>query len=344
MLEAFGWIVHPLAGLTLAFLASTIFTQRRFQWPVLVAVLLLVVLSFAGAGWVVHPAAGLGIALLASTIFHAWRREWPTILGALLAVLLMANLGAAWALFPLAALGLAWLAVAVFSGELFRTRPTVRQVPQVQGASPQALPEQAGGQPLGEVFDFSGLSERVQERVQEKFERRRAKYARKLQRRAARWGVELEPQPRPQPAPVAPPPPLAAPAEGLLELMRDERLPGEARARLGALHLRTEEALSYLKERGLDEAEPGFLVRQIAGDYAPGAVRAYLQLPPSLAGVAQLQGQKTGRDLLNEQLDTLLNAVRDVMVDATQAGAQAMLAHGRFLADKFGKKEDGFEL
>ena len=88
----------------------------------------------------------------------------------------------------------------------------------------------------------------------------------------------------------------------------------------------------------------GFMLRQIAEDYAPEAVRAYLKLPPSLANVTPLQDGKTGRDLLGEQLDLLLGAVQDIMRDAAQAGSQHLLAHQRFLKDRFAKPSDELKL
>ncbi|MGY2894114.1 hypothetical protein [Deinococcus sp. UYEF24] len=348
MLDSVSWIVHPLAGMTLAFLASVIFTPQRRQWPVLLgAVGLLLVLSVLGAGWVVHPAAGLSIALLASTIFHAWRREWTTVLAALLAVLVFSLLGAGWAVFPLMGLGLAWLLKVVFSGELFRPGAEQRPVASLNG-SPAALPAQGGG----EAFLFGAVQERVTDRAERKMHRRVAK----LERKAERLGVPLRLHSAPDALPATPPAVVLTKdtAEGLLLLSRDERLPADARARLGALHFRCREAQAYLKEHtqpsanqpgfSQSSAGTGFLLRQIETDYAPEAVQAYLKLPPSLASVTPLQDGKTGRDLLNEQLDLLLNAVQDIMQDAAQVGSQHLLAHQRFLKDRFAKPNEELKL
>ena len=341
VLHALNWVVHPLGALTLAFLASVIFTGRRQNWPpVLAGVVFLVLLSRLGADWLVHPAAALCIAVLAANIFHAWRREWVTVVCALLGLALFSALGASWAVFPLVGLGLAWLATVLFSGELFRTPApgTVRQVPR---PAPAALPAQGSG----EAFDLGAMQERLQDRFQRKYVKRVAKMQRKLARRGLLPPVNLGPE-GPMLTKQPPEPQVAAPAPtGSLEaLSRDTRLPGAARARLAALDLRAREAQQYLKDRELAGAEPDFLLRQITSDYAPEAVAAYLKLPPSLAGVTPLQDGKTGQDLLNEQLDLLLQAVQDLMVDAAQAGSQEMLAHQRFLQEKFGKKRGDFEL
>ena len=343
MLDSVSWIVHPLAGMTLAFLASVIFTPQRRQWPVVLgAVGLLLVLSMVGAGWVIHPAAGLAVALLASTVFHAWRREWRTVLAALLALAVFSLLGADWAVFPLMGLGLAWLLKVVFSGELFRPGVQQRPVASLNG-SPTALPAQGGG----EAF----LSGAVQDRVAARADRKLHRRVMKLERRAERLGVPLSIQNAPEAAAIVRPTVVLTKdtAGGLLALSRDERLPEGARARLGALHFRCREALAYLKENEQDSlsqpgAGTGFLLRQIETDYAPEAVRAYLKLPPSLANVTPLQDGKTGRDLLNEQLDLLLTAVQDIMQAAAQVGSQHLLAHQRFLRDRFARPSDELKL
>ncbi len=331
LLEPISWVVHPLGGMTLAFLASVIFSRRGRRSPRLLgALVLLLALSVLGAGWLVHPAAGLTIALLASTVFHAWKREWVTIVAALIALAVFSALGAEWAVYPLLGLGLAWLMKVVATGELFRAVPRQERRPvQAFSAAPAALPAQAGGEALPVV----GFPERVAARIERRLLRRTAK----LERKAERLGVPFRIQ-------AAPAPPPAALVGDLLALSRDERLPADARARLGALHFRCQEAFAYLKDREQDAGGAGFMLRQIAEDYAPEAVRAYLKLPPSLANVTALQDGKTGRDLLGEQLDLLLGAVQDIMRDAAQAGSQHLLAHQRFLKDRFAKPGDELKL
>ncbi len=335
LLSPLAWMVHPLGALTLAFLASNMFSSsRRRRWlPLLGGVLALLALSLLGADWLIHPAAALTLALLASLVFRRWRRERVTMILALVALVIFAVLGAGWVVFPLLALGLAWYAKVTVTGELSRSRT----VP-IRRADSAALPPQGEGEQLHFGSLGGHLGQHLGARVQRRLEGRMVR----LERRAARLGVPVnlrKPDLR-QPVQVSP----SALAEGLLALSRDERLPADSRARLGALHLRCRESLAYLSQRGQDGAGAGFLVEQIAGDYAPEAVAAYLKLPPSLADVAPLQEGRTGRDLLNEQLDLLLGAVRGVMTDAAQAGGQHLLAHRRFLQDKFGQKEGELKL
>ncbi|MFC3834866.1 MULTISPECIES: hypothetical protein [Deinococcus] len=118
----------------------------------------------------------------------------------------------------------------------------------------------------------------------------------------------------------------------------DERLPGDIRAQLAALDLRTAEALTHLRALGQEGSEGAYVARTIRDEYAPASVRAYLNLPRTRADVTPIEDGKTGRDLLREQLDLLLNAVQDILDATLHAGGQELLTHQRFLREKFGKK------
>ncbi|ULH17178.1 CCDC12/cwf18 family protein (plasmid) [Deinococcus sp. KNUC1210] len=213
--SSISWIVYPLTGLTLAFLASVIFSRQRRQWPaVLVAVAVLILLITKGeVKWAVHPAAGLTLALLASLGFHAWRREWPTLLAALVALGVFMRLGAGWAIYPVLALGLAWLTKVVFSGELLRvinrTSP-VKQEPRAKALKQAraALPRQAAGMAL--PLDL--LDAQPRERDEVRLQKRLAR----LERKAQRLGVSLTKEPAP---PSRPPPSLFGPCPRRLRLL-----------------------------------------------------------------------------------------------------------------------------
>lgn len=335
-----SWVVHPLGGMLLAFLSTVIFSSRRRHWlPVLAGVAFLLLLAVSGAGWLVHPAAGLALALLASVLFRSWTRYRPTIVLTVLALVAFISLGAEWAVFPLVGLGMLWTLKMLFTGELLRVPQELKSAQAFPGGPvPAALPGQGGGERLADVS--AGLTRGVPERVALRLERRVQRRAAKLERKAERLGMSLSPTTAPVPAVAAPE------VAGLLALAHDARLPADARARLGVLHHRTSEALAYLNAHHHDGgvAGPEFMLRQIADDYAPEAARAYLKLPPSRADVTPLQDGKTGRDLLGEQLDLLLSAVQDIMAQATQASSQPLLAHQRFLKDRFAKPGDDLKL
>ena len=89
--------------------------------------------------------------------------------------------------------------------------------------------------------------------------------------------------------------------------------------------------------------EPGdynlYNIRQTALEYLPEAIDNYLNLPPAYANTQPVQGGKTARKLLLEQLVLLDEEMKDIVEDISQNDTQKLIVHGRFLADKFKKEE-----
>jgi hypothetical protein len=70
--------------------------------------------------------------------------------------------------------------------------------------------------------------------------------------------------------------------------------------------------------------------------YLPEALDGYLRLPRAYADRRPVDGAKTSLMVLVDQLD-LLAVTMDKILDAVyRADADALVAHGRFLAEKFG--------
>ncbi len=70
--------------------------------------------------------------------------------------------------------------------------------------------------------------------------------------------------------------------------------------------------------------------------YLPEALGGYLRLPRTYADRRPVDGAKTSLMVLVDQLD-LLGVTMDKILDAVyRADAEALVAHGRFLAEKFG--------
>ncbi|MEW6420110.1 MAG: hypothetical protein AB1511_00080 [Deinococcota bacterium] len=315
----FGWMVHPLAAFALVFWASVIFGRRGREWQaVTLAAGVLVLVSVLGAGWVVHPAAGMLLGFFGSRAFHRWRTNWPALLAGLIAGAVFMALGAGWLIFPLFVMGIIWLFTAALTGSGEKTL-----TPLCAPLAVSALPEQGGGLPI------SGFGTRA--------EKLAARAARREARRQAKVRLETPP-----PASALAPAPAAP--DLFTSYLRDGRLPGEARAQLAALNLRTREALAYLDNLGQSGSEAAYLARAVRDEYAPTAVQAYLKLPSTLADTAPLQDGKTGRDLLREQLDILLDAVQDILKTALQAGGQELLTHQRFLEDRFRRVRSDLEV
>ncbi|ONH22066.1 hypothetical protein [Pseudofrankia asymbiotica] len=88
-----------------------------------------------------------------------------------------------------------------------------------------------------------------------------------------------------------------------------------------------------LLRRGSQETD---LVERLVDDYLPTALNTYLSLPRTFAGTHQLPDGRTPRQVLLDQLALLERAVREVTEDASNGETSRLLAHERFLADRFG--------
>lgn len=78
-----------------------------------------------------------------------------------------------------------------------------------------------------------------------------------------------------------------------------------------------------------------FTVRETVLRYLPETLANYVALPPAFRGSHVLQGGKTARQLLAEQLALLDGKLREIVANVASADAQALLANGRFLEAKF---------
>jgi hypothetical protein len=82
-----------------------------------------------------------------------------------------------------------------------------------------------------------------------------------------------------------------------------------------------------------------YTIRQTALEYLPEALQNYMNLPPSFAALYPLRDGKTARQLLGEQLDLLDREMKAIVSDFAVNDMQKLLAHGRFLEQKFRQEE-----
>ena len=87
--------------------------------------------------------------------------------------------------------------------------------------------------------------------------------------------------------------------------------------------------------------EQEYLVRRAATDYLPRTLRSYLSLPADWARTTPIDGSRTAADVLISQLAALEQAAAGMLDAALSADSAALLANGRFLADRF-PGSDGF--
>ncbi len=86
-----------------------------------------------------------------------------------------------------------------------------------------------------------------------------------------------------------------------------------------------------------DTADPNvYLIRQTALAYLPDAFETYLKLPRQVAEQRPIADGRTPHDVLLGQLDLMDQRLVNVADDMARHDSDALLANGRFLADKFG--------
>ncbi|GGR45529.1 hypothetical protein GCM10008959_03360 [Deinococcus seoulensis] len=267
-------------------------------------------------GWTVQVAAAFAIAFFARTVFSPEGKTFAGVARASAVIALLAVLGAAWVVHPAAGMLLGFFGSRAFGN----WRPA--QPGLVAGLLAAVVFMALGAGWLIYPLFFMGLAWAVSGGFGQRERAPQAEAARPPELPSQVPGVSLF---------------KSAPDDRLNGYVQDARLPADARAQLAALNIRTREALDLLRGQGQQGSEAEYLTRAVREEYAPNAVEAYLKLPRTLADTAPLQDGKTGRALLVEQLELLLDGVQDVLNTALQSGGQELLTHGRFLRDRFAR-------
>jgi hypothetical protein len=79
-----------------------------------------------------------------------------------------------------------------------------------------------------------------------------------------------------------------------------------------------------------------FVIERTATDYLPTSLQAYLNLPRAYASRHPVQDGKTSKEVLLDQLTLLETKMNEVADDVTRNDSDRLLAHGRFLEERFG--------
>jgi hypothetical protein len=85
-----------------------------------------------------------------------------------------------------------------------------------------------------------------------------------------------------------------------------------------------------------------YTIRQTALEYLPETLENYLKLPRAFVALHPVRDGKTAQQLLLEQLDLLDRQMKEIAEDFFRQDTQALVAHGRFLEEKFGQAEVWF--
>lgn len=133
---------------------------------------------------------------------------------------------------------------------------------------------------------------------------------------------------------------LARALDATSQLVTGGDVPSPVTARVLRVVGAVRDTLPRLSSLGTGSAT-AYNVMATATDYLPDAVNGYLRLPRRFADTRPIDGGRTSLMVLVDQLD-LLGATMDRVFDAIyRDDANALVAHGAFLEEKFGRTSTG---
>jgi len=146
-------------------------------------------------------------------------------------------------------------------------------------------------------------------------------------------------EPEPPPLPTSP----AAPTEHdiMNALDRAEAMvtggvvPAPVQSRVKRITSTVRQTMPRLRNLGLGSPE-AYSVMATATDYLPEAISGYLRLPRDWADSRPIEAGKTSLMVLIDQLDLLASTMDKIFDAVVRVDAAALVAHGRFLQEKFG--------
>jgi hypothetical protein len=116
------------------------------------------------------------------------------------------------------------------------------------------------------------------------------------------------------------------------------RVPDDVLAAVARIHTQVRELADRPQAFPAGSAD-AYVVERTALDYLPTALESYLNLPRGYANRVPVSAGRTARQVLLDQL-ALLEAQLGQVLDAVAKGdADRLLAHGRFLEDRFGRSQ-----
>jgi hypothetical protein len=133
---------------------------------------------------------------------------------------------------------------------------------------------------------------------------------------------------------------LLAALDGVAAMVTRGAVPAPVASRVLRVSRTVRDTIPRLSNLGAGSLQ-AYNVMATATDYLPEAIGGYLRLPRQFADSRPVDRGKTSLMILIDQLD-LLAATMDKVFDAVcRADADALVAHGRFLAEKFGTASTG---
>ena len=117
------------------------------------------------------------------------------------------------------------------------------------------------------------------------------------------------------------------------------RLPEELAAKVTHISSTILDVLPKVTKSSIDRRDL-FALERTVSDYLPHTIDNYLTLPRRYADGHPVQGGKTPRQLLADQLDLIDEKMREISDAVARDDVDKLLAQGRFLEDRFGKADD----
>ncbi|AKU17835.1 hypothetical protein [Luteipulveratus mongoliensis] len=152
-------------------------------------------------------------------------------------------------------------------------------------------------------------------------------------------GRDREPEPAAVPRPPTTQDLLAA-VDRVEQLVANGAVPAVVSSRVMRVSRIVRETIPRLSNLGAGSPQ-AYSVMATATDYLPEAVSGYLRLPRQWADSRPVDRGKTSLMVLVDQLDLLGSTMEQVFDAVNRADATALVAHGRFLAEKFGTGSTG---
>ena len=116
------------------------------------------------------------------------------------------------------------------------------------------------------------------------------------------------------------------------------RVPDEVLAAAGRIHGQIREVLD--RRHALPPGSPdAYVVERTTLDYLPTALESYLSLPRGYANRVAVSRGRTARQVLLDQLALLEAKLGEVLEAVAKGDTDRLLAHGRFLEDRFAASE-----
>lgn len=143
---------------------------------------------------------------------------------------------------------------------------------------------------------------------------------------------------------VLPPVPTAddllAAVDRVDAMVAADAVPAAVASRVSRVTGTVRETVPRLDRLGVGSAQ-AYTVMATATDYLPEAVGGYLRLPRDWANSRPVDAGRSSLMVLIDQLDLLARTMDQVLDAVNREDAAALVAHGRFLAEKFGTASTG---